>query len=114
MRLPPHSLIAPSKLHSYLLKWRRRNDKSGWLARAGYTQENWRLLEHDLRTQLLPLSAKPIDSTEYGQMYEIKGNLIGPNGVALRVCSVWITEKETKQTKFVTLYPYRGNEHYEV
>lgn len=79
-RAPPNTLIAPEKLTQYLLTLRKRNDKSQWLFQAGYTIENWQLLEKDLRTQILSLDAIPTENTKYGQMYEIKGNLTGPNG----------------------------------
>ena len=108
MILPADTLIAPEKLTQYLLALRRRNDKSRWLARAGYAQENWQLLEKDLRTQILSLPAIPIDRTPYGQMYEIKGDLIGPNGKSLRVCTIWISETKTNDTKLVTMFPEKG------
>ncbi|GMT50392.1 MAG: hypothetical protein IEMM0008_1931 [bacterium] len=109
MKLPANTLIAPEKLTQYLLVPRRRNDKSQWLAKAGYGLENWPLLEKDLRL-LLSLDAKPIESTKYGQMYEIIGNLTGPNGIILAVCSIWMKETATGDTKLITLYPDKGEE----
>ena len=49
MKLPADTLIAPEKLTQYLLVVRKRNDKSKWLAQAGYALENWRELEKHLR-----------------------------------------------------------------
>jgi len=105
MKLPLDSLIAHEKLTDYLLKPKKRNDKSKWLAQAGYTLENWQLLENDLRTQVLSLDATLIDKTRYGQMYEIRGKLIGPNGQALLVCTIWITEFTSGIAKFITMFP---------
>lgn len=51
MKLPENTLIAREKLTQYLLVLKKRNDKSQWLARAGYTIENWQSLENDLRAQ---------------------------------------------------------------
>lgn len=107
MKLSEDALIAYEKLTQYLLTPRKRNDKSQWLAQAGYTLENWSLLEDDLRTQILSLDATPIENTQYGQLYEIKGKLIGPNRKKLSVCTIWMTENETKNTKFITMYPER-------
>jgi hypothetical protein len=107
MKLPENSLIAHEKLTQYLLISRKRNDKSQWLAQAGYTLENWQELKNDLRVQILPLVAMGIESTKYGQMYEIRGKLTGPNGKSLSVCTIWLTETETKSTKFITMYPDR-------
>ncbi len=36
MKLPSTAIIAPEKIKKYLLSTRRRNDKSKWLAKAGY------------------------------------------------------------------------------
>ncbi len=105
MRLPADTLISQTKLTNYLLVPRRRNDKSKWLAWAGYTLKNWRLLENDLRNLILSEEAVPIDETEYGQLYEIRRKLLGPNGKSLSVCTIWMTESATGKTKFITLYP---------
>lgn len=51
MKLPEDTLIAYEKLTQYLLLLKKRNDKSQWLAEAGYTLENWQVLENDLRNQ---------------------------------------------------------------
>ena len=57
MKLSPDALIVTAKLTKYLLVWRDADDKSKFLAQAGYGQENWQQLEADLRSQLLPLEA---------------------------------------------------------
>lgn len=108
MKLPGNALIAYEKLIQYLLVPRKRNDKSQWLAKAGPTLENWRLLENDLRNQILSLDVTLIENTQYGQMYEIRGKLTGPNGKSLRVHTIWMTENETGNTKFITMYPDKG------
>lgn len=41
----------------------------------------------------------------FGEFYEIGGTLTGPNGVALRVRSIWMQEKLSGTTKFITLVP---------
>lgn len=105
MKLPSETIISSDKLKDYLLVYRKRNDKSKWLAQAGYQLENWQSLEHDLRNQILSLNAVPTDNTQYGQMYEIKGPLVGPNSKTIQVCTVWMSEHETGQTKFITMFP---------
>ncbi len=52
MRLSENTLISPEKLTDYLLIFKKRNDKSLWLAKLGYTIENWKALEYDLRKQI--------------------------------------------------------------
>jgi Domain of unknown function (DUF6883) len=105
MKLPEDTLIAYDKLTQYLLISKRRNDKSQWLAKAGYTLENWQVLETDLRNQILTIDATPIEKTKYGQMFEISGKLVGPKGNSLSVITIWMTEIEKKTTKFITMYP---------
>lgn len=84
---------------------RVEDDKSRFLARAGYTLDNPGRLMADIRSQLLPLNAELMARTEYGPKYAIRGALTGPNGRTLRVLSVWMTDHATNLTKFVTLYP---------
>jgi len=83
----------------------KRNDKSQWLAKAGYILKNWKKLEKDLRKQILSIDATPTENTEYGQMYEIKGKLLGPNGNSLAICTIWMKEFATQEIKFITMYP---------
>ena len=105
MKLPEDTLIAREKLSHYLLVQKKRNDKSQWLAQAGYTLENWQVLETDERNLILSTDATLIERTEYGQMYEINGALAGPNGKILAVRTIWMTENATGNTKFITMYP---------
>jgi hypothetical protein len=109
MILPANAVIARAKVVSYLLAWRRENDKSGFLAQAGYTAADGDPLAQDIRRQLLPLEADFEETTDYGDMYRIRGTLIGPNGRVLRVVSIWMKENTTGTTKFITLYPDTEN-----
>ncbi|MBI4658110.1 MAG: hypothetical protein HY735_04535 [Verrucomicrobia bacterium] len=105
MKLPANTIIAQRKLDEYLLRLRNEDDKSGFLALAGYTVENADRLLRDLRQQLLPLDAELFDQTEYGAKYRIRGTLTGPHGRVLRVLSIWMKEDATGEMKFVTLLP---------
>lgn len=110
MKLPEDTLIAQEKLTKYLLTKRKRNDKSQWLVKAGYTLENWKVLENNLREQILSMDAIRAEDTEYGQMYEIRGRLVGSNGKSLAVCTIWMTERASGRTKFITMYPDKKRE----
>lgn len=105
MKFPYTTLIAEAKLTQYLLKPLPEDDKSKFLAKAGYTQENWQQLERDLREQILPLEAVLFERSRYGEKYEIRGTLTGPNGVSLRVVTIWMIEFPSRQPKFITLVP---------
>jgi len=105
VKLPADTIIASAKLTDYLLKFKRQDDKSLFLAQAGYTPDNWQQLEQNLREQILPLDAIKFDQTRYGDKYEIRGTLIGPNGTSLQVVTIWMIESQSEQTKFITLFP---------
>ncbi|MGK7904982.1 MAG: DUF6883 domain-containing protein [Hormoscilla sp.] len=108
MKLSANTIIAEAKITQYLLKYIPKDDKSLFLARAGYYQENWQQLERDLREQILPLDATLIEQTRYGDKYRIRGTLTGPNGMSLQVITIWMIESELGQTKFITLFPDKG------
>jgi hypothetical protein len=48
MKLPADLTIQDQKLTAYLLIYQEKDDKSGYLASAGYTIENWQLLKRDI------------------------------------------------------------------
>ena len=105
MRLPADTLITEAKVTRYLLRLLEENDKSQFLALAGYTMANSDRLIADIREQILSLDAELIGPAEYGTKYRIRASLRGPNGRDLRVVSIWITLEATGITKFLTLYP---------
>lgn len=107
VKLPSNALIASEKLTKYLLARRAVGDKSEFLRQAGYTLDNWEQLEQDIRQQILSEEAVSIDQTVYGELFEIRASLVGPNGVILALRTVWMRETEGGITKFITLYPDR-------
>ncbi len=104
MKLPANTIIPEGKVTDYLLAPQARGDKSGYLELAGYGPDDAEKLLGDLRNQL-PLDAVPTKSNKFGQYYEIRGRLTGPNGVTLGVRTIWMTEHLSAVTKFVTLLP---------
>jgi hypothetical protein len=102
-RLDPNAVIAIEKLTDYLLVLLPKDDKSQYLSSAGYTLENWRQLEQDLREQILLLEPVPTQMTKYGQKYSIVGDLTGVNGTTIQVKTIWIVRNGI--TRFVTLFP---------
>ena len=105
MKLPANTIIVREKVTCYLLVPQARGDKLGFLELAGYTLENADQLLRDLRSQLLPLEAALTKSNKFGQYYEIRGSLTGPNGETLAVRAIWMSEHLSGVTKFVTLLP---------
>lgn len=105
MKLPTEAIIAEAKIVDYLLAWRPEHDKSGFVAKAGYTADHAHVLARDIRMQLLPNEAVFQSSREYGQLYRVRGTLTSPTGRGLAVVSVRMTESVTGITKFITLFP---------
>jgi hypothetical protein len=107
MKLPTDAVISMEKLANYLLTELPRGDKSRFLAEAGYTRVNAEQLQRDLREQILSLDATPLPTRGYGERYEIRGRLRGPNGMTLLVRTIWMREFATDAVKFITLIPLR-------
>ena len=93
MKLPSTVLIADDKIKEYLLSPKKRNDKSKWLAKAGYTLANWQRLKMDLRTQILTLNAVLIDETEDGYSLEVF------NALGETIAVVTVAESEIQPLK---------------
>jgi len=117
MKLPEDTLISSDKLTQYLLAFKKRNDKLQWLSQAGYALDNWQTLEKDLREQILTIDATPAEKTKYGQLFEISGELLGPNGKSLEeimrfklfgevVLKKDIPEKSLKKGDVATIVEY--------
>jgi len=51
------------------------------------------------------LEINPDEKTIYGELFEIRTALTGPNGITQNVKTIWIVEAGSGITKFVTLYP---------
>jgi hypothetical protein len=105
MKLPEDATIAEDKLTHYLLLPQARGDKSAFLTKAGYTLKNADQLMKDLSTQILTLDAEHLESNKFGQYFELRGTLTGPNGQRLPVRTIWMTEHLSHITKFITLVP---------
>jgi len=106
MLIPSSALIPAEKLIDYLLVLRRKNDKSQWLARAGFTSANPSALEQAIRQLITENEAVQDRQDEYGIFYQVTGELRGPRGI-LRVVTVWMLLINENRYRFVTLKPAR-------
>jgi hypothetical protein len=105
VRIPEDSIIPDAKITQYLLVLKTRNDKSRFLAQAGFTQENPDDLRFAIQRQAMNKEAIEEKSNEYGTFYQIEGELIGVNGVSLSVVTVWLRRLIDGEFQFVTLKP---------
>ena len=59
----------------------------------------------NVKSTSIPLEAEFLQNTAYGLLWKIRGTLKGPNGVTISVVTIWMDEKYTGLTKFITLFP---------
>jgi hypothetical protein len=105
VRIPNDASISGSKLTLYLLAHRPRNDKSKFLAQAGFTQQNPEALLAAIRLLAATVDSAEDETDEYGTFYRVEGELIGANGVLLSVTAIWLRRKVDCQFQFITLVP---------
>jgi len=79
--------------------------KAQFLQKMGYEQQNFQLLEMDLRNQHLKSEALPGKKSIYGTKYEIVAPLTGPNRKTRWVRSIWMIRFGESVARFVTLIP---------
>lgn len=107
MKLPEDVVISEDKLVRYLLLPRQESDKAQFLGIAGYTLATRGVLARDLHHLAQTHEISDMSPSPYGTKWEVQGTLVGPNGQALRVVTVWITLAASGETRFVTLIPDR-------
>lgn len=106
MKIPAEEAIIPrEKLTKYLLVPQVRNDKSKFLAQAGFTQDNPDMLETAIRHILAENEAIQDREDEYGISYRVSGSLVGLDDRALAVITVWMYGTKEQNYRFITLKP---------
>jgi hypothetical protein len=105
VRIPEDLIIPDAKITRYLLVQKARNDKSKFLAQAGFTQETSEALKSALQMQAAATDAVEDRSNEYGTFYQVEGDLIGANCVRLSVVTIWLQRQIDGKFQFVTLKP---------
>ena len=109
MKLPSveHAVIEPAKLRDYLLAEDHPvgRFKAVFFRAFGYTAENWQVLEADLRSLADAREALAGRPSEYGQKYDVRGILTGPNQKTVDIVSVWIVRSGETFPRFVTAHP---------
>jgi hypothetical protein len=95
----------PHKLTRYLLVYKARNDKSQFLAKAGFTLQNPEALRTALKTLVEANEAVEDISNEYGNFYQVVGIITGANGISLSIITVWLKRQIDGNFQFITLKP---------
>jgi hypothetical protein len=99
------AIIHQEKLRDYLLSPSHPvgQFKARFFRSLGYTNDNWKQLESDLR-EILRNDATVKEKTEYGQKYEVVGTLKGPLKTAT-IVTAWIILKNEDLPRFITAHP---------
>jgi len=105
MQIPPDAIIPSEKLTRYLLVSRLWDDKSRFLAQAGFSLADPANLENAIRQTVSQSEAFEDGTNDYGTFFRIDGDLVGPNGRTLQVVLVWLQWKLDGTFHFVTLKP---------
>jgi len=106
MRLPRDTIIDRAKLVQYLLAPRLTDDKSRYLASAGFTQSNPTQLEDAIRQLASTAETHEDGVNEYGIFWRTEGLLAGPVA-ELPVVLIWLEWFVDGSVHFVTLKPPR-------
>lgn len=108
MNIPVDAVIPREKLTKYLLVFQPENDKSKFLAQAGFTPDNPDALEAALREMIATHDAVFDRRDRFGDFYRVEGTLKGTNDRDLLVVTIWIMRTEEDDLyRFVTLKPWR-------
>jgi len=94
------------KLTNYLLIPKKQDDKSQFLAQAGFTLANPEDLISALRQLNRETEAVLQKSNLYGSYYQVQGILTGPNRRSIGVVTIWLKRMDG-QIQFVTLKPQK-------
>lgn len=108
MKLPnaDNAIIPAEKLRDYLLSGSHPvgRFKAKFFAALGYTGDDWRQLDQDIRRLLSGDAARTV-RTPYGQKCEVRGMLTGPSGRKTGIVTVWIVLCGHDRPRFITAYP---------
>jgi hypothetical protein len=107
VKIPRDAVIPDNKITRYLLVQKARNDKSKFLAQAGFTSENPETLRTAIQSLVEIGEAVEDRSNEYGIFYQVVGELVGVNGITLSVVTIWLQRQIDGKFQFVTLKPLK-------
>jgi hypothetical protein len=105
VNISTEAIIPDDKLTRYLLVYKARNDKSKFLAQAGFTLQNPEALRSALQTLIATHEAIADITNEYGNFYQVSGIITGTNGISLSVITIWLKRQANSNFQFITLKP---------
>lgn len=105
--MPTEAVIPDEKLTRYLLLPRDYDDKSQYLALAGFTQDNPGELLAAIHQLSTTQEAVYDGTTEYGDFYRVEGDLLGVNDRRLPVVTIWLRWHQDGSFHCITLKPQK-------
>ncbi|MGV0028367.1 DUF6883 domain-containing protein [Phormidesmis priestleyi] len=110
MRMPFGLIVQDQKLTEYLLVFQEKDDKSGYLALAGYTLENWQLLKQDILKATEGAEVAQVIFTGWGTRFKVESQWSGINGRSFDIITLWQQDEGSDTIRFITLYPNKSRE----
>lgn len=99
------ALIPREKFVEYALNPIKNPDKALAFSRAlGYDINNFNALIDNIRENLGRFPATSKGDRGYGEQYEVRMTMTGPNGKTAGVITAWIDDKDTKEMRLVSAY----------
>jgi len=105
MKIPPDAEMPVDKFTDYLLVDKEYNDKSKYLAKAGFTAKNYTKLIKEIQLLITNNEATIEKSNVYGTFYRVDGIINGFNNVSIPVTRIWLERKIDNRFQFITLIP---------
>ena len=107
VKIPENAVIPNDKIVRCLLVQNARNDKSAFLAQAGFTSSNPEVLKVAIARLVSLGEAVEHRKDNYGVLYQVAGKLVGVNGTNLSVVTIWLYRQIDGTFQFVTLKPFK-------
>jgi hypothetical protein len=103
------AVVAREKIVDYLLNDAHEDgqSKAAFFKSFGFSIEEWQRLEQALRNHAKDHDAVLSRATAFGELFSIRGSLVGPDGRRASVVAVWIVEAGHHRPRFVTAYPLK-------
>lgn len=101
------AIIDPAKLRDYLLSPSHAigRFKARFFSGLGYAQDEWQVLESDLRRHAVGGHVAEGEHSAHGRKFEVRGKLEGPLGRDAHVVTIWIILTGEECPRFVTAFP---------
>lgn len=105
--------ISRHKLKDYLLDKDHPlgGPKAAFFIANGFSPKNPEKLAKALLLHAERGQVSATTDTGYGIKYIIEGDLLAPNGQALKVVAVWLLDQEEGAPRLVTAYPAKVRSH---